>query len=241
VGPICRRQFPSLACPFSLSASRARFASCRVVAPRVPFFSLCVVGQPCQFCLLRARRGPACAHSRTSPDFSATTPAHAPSSLFRAPPVPHAHPSPHFARLHPLSRSAHAASRRRRPAPAFPVIQLAGDRPKPPQAPPRSETPVPMPNFPYCTLCSSNFAFAGARPRRSAALVRWPVDLARSSSPVLVPKVHLPLLKPAQALARLKSPPHGRNGSPELLRPAQGLPTAVLPSLPVDSWPLPRH
>jgi hypothetical protein len=38
-------------------------------------------------------------------------------------------------------------------------------------------------------------------------LVRWPTDLARSSSSVLVPKVHLPLLKPAQALARLKSPP----------------------------------
>jgi hypothetical protein len=58
---------------------------------------------------------------------------------------------------------------------------------------------------------------------------------------VLVPKVHLPLLKPAQALARLKSPPRGRNGSPELLWPARGLPTAVLPSLSVDLWPLPRH
>jgi hypothetical protein len=45
----------------------------------------------------------------------------------------------------------------------------------------------------------------------------------------------LPLLKLAQALARLKSPPRGRNGSPELLRPARGFLTAVLPSLPVDS------
>jgi hypothetical protein len=53
--------------------------------------------------------------------------------------------------------------------------------------------------------------------------------------------VPLPLLKLAKALARLKSPPHGRNRSPELLRPARGLPIAVLPSLPVDSWPLPRH
>jgi hypothetical protein len=44
-----------------------------------------------------------------------------------------------------------------------------------------------------------------------------------------------------QALARLKSPPRSRNGSPELLRPARDLLTAVLPSLPVDSWPLPRH
>jgi hypothetical protein len=150
--------------------------------PTRPLFSPCVVGQPCQFRLLRARRGLARAHSRTSSGFLATTPAHAPSSLFRAPPVPRAHPSPHFAQLHPLSRSALAASRRRRPAPASPAIQLDGDRPKPPQAPPRSETPVPVPNFPYCALCSSNFAFTGARPRRSTVLARWPSDLARSSS-----------------------------------------------------------
>jgi hypothetical protein len=123
-----------------------------------------------------ARRGLARAHSRTSPGFSATTPAHAPSSLFRAPPVPRAHPSPHFTQPHPLSRSAHAASRRRRPAPAFPAIQLAGDRSKPPRAPPRGEAPVPVPNFPYCTLCSANFAFAGARPWRSAALAQWLAD-----------------------------------------------------------------
>jgi hypothetical protein len=45
---------------------------------------------------------------------------------------PRAHPSPHFAQLRPLSRSAHATSRRRRPAPTFPAIQLAGDRSKPP-------------------------------------------------------------------------------------------------------------
>jgi hypothetical protein len=68
-----------------------------------PLFSLCTVDLPCQFRLLRARRGLARAHSRTSPDFSATTPAHAPSSLFRAPPVPHAHPSPHFTHPRPLS------------------------------------------------------------------------------------------------------------------------------------------
>jgi hypothetical protein len=152
--------------------SRARIASHRVVAPRAPFLSLCAVGLPCQFRPLRARRGPARAHSRTSPDFSATTLAHTPSSLLRAPPVPHAHPSPHFAQLHPLSRSAHAASRRRRPAPAFPAIQLAGDCSKPPRAPPRGETLVPVPNFPYCALCSVNFAFAGARPRWSTVLAR---------------------------------------------------------------------
>jgi hypothetical protein len=214
---------------------------CRAVAPAYPLFFLCTVGLPCQIHLPRARRGPTRAHSRTSPGFSATTPAHAPSSLFRAPLVPRTRPSPHFTKLHPLSRSALAASRRRRPAPAFLAIQLARDRSKPPRAPHRGETPVFVPNFPYCAVCSSNFAFAGARPRRSAVLARWSADLARSSSPVLVPKVHLPLLKPAQGLARLKSPPRGRNGSPELLWPARGFLTAVLPSLPVDSWPLPRH
>jgi hypothetical protein len=78
-----------------------------------------------------------------------------------------------------------------------------------------------MANFPYCALCLSNFAFAGARPWRSAALAPWPADLVRSSFPVLLPKVHLPLLKPAQALARLKSPPRGRNRSPEFLWPPE--------------------
>jgi hypothetical protein len=52
-----------------------------------------------------------------------------------------------------------------------------------PRAPPRGETPVPVPNFPYCALCTANFSFAGARPRRSAVLARWLADLARSSSP----------------------------------------------------------
>jgi hypothetical protein len=161
--------------PFALFLCLAGLVrQCRAVAPARPLFSLCAVGLPCQFRLPRARRGPARAHSRTSLGFSATTPAHAPSSLLRAPPVPRAHPSPHVAQLRPLSCSAHAASHRRRPAPAFPAIQLARDRSKPPRAPPRGETPVPVPNFPYCALCSANFTFAGAGPRRSAVLARWP-------------------------------------------------------------------
>jgi hypothetical protein len=171
VGPICRRRFPSPARSISLclaAPDRQSPSHC----PARPFFSLCAMGLPCQFYPLRARRGPTHAQSRTSPDFSATTPAHAPSSLLRAPPVPRAHPSPHFAQLHPLSRSAHAVSHRRRPAPVFPAIQLAGDRSKPPRAPSRGETPVPLPNFPYCALCSANFTFVGARPRRSAVLAR---------------------------------------------------------------------
>jgi hypothetical protein len=181
VGPTCQRQFPSPA--RSLSVSWARFASRRAVALHAPFSSLCAVDPACQFRPLRARRGPACVHSRTSPDFSAMTPAHAPSSLLRALPMPRTRPLPHFVQLCPLSCSTLAASRRRRPAPAFPTIQLAGDRAKPPRAPPRGETLVSVPNFPYSALCSANFAFAGARPRRSAVLARWPADLARSSSP----------------------------------------------------------
>jgi hypothetical protein len=147
VGPICRCQFPSPAHSLSLCLA-GQVRQCRAVAPERPLFDLCAMGLPCQFRLLRSRRGPASAHTRTSPGFSATTPAHAPNSLLKAPPVTHAHPSPHFAQLHPLSRSAHAASRRRRPAPVFPAIQLARDRYKPPRAPPRGETPVPVPNFP---------------------------------------------------------------------------------------------
>jgi hypothetical protein len=60
--------------------------------PARPLFSLCAVDPPCQFRPPRARRGLARAHSRPSPDFLATTPAHVPSSLLRAPPVPHSLP-----------------------------------------------------------------------------------------------------------------------------------------------------
>jgi hypothetical protein len=182
VRPTCRRQFPSPVRSLSLCLV-GPIHQCRAVAPACPLYSLCAVDLPYQFRLPRAHRGPARAHSRTSPGFSATTPAHAPSSLHKAPPVPRAYPLPHFAQLHPLSRSTHAASRRRRPVPAFPTIQLAGDRAQPPRAPTRGETPIPVPNFPYCALCSSNFAFASARPQRSAVLAQWPADLARSSSP----------------------------------------------------------
>jgi hypothetical protein len=149
VEPTCRCRFSSPARSLSLSLSRGPGSPVPSRCPCAsPFFSLCVVGLPCQFRPLRARRGPARAHSRTSPDFSATTPAHAPSSLLRAPPVPRAHLSPHFAQLHPLSRSAHVSSRRRRPVPAFPAIQLTGDRSKPPRASPQGETLVPVPISP---------------------------------------------------------------------------------------------
>ena len=183
MGPTYRRQLlRPLTLPLSLCFV-GPVRQCRAVAPVCPLFSLCAVGLPCQIRLPRARRGSARAHLRTSPGFSATMPAHAPNPLLIAPLVPHTHPSPHFAHPHPLSRSALAASRRRRPALVFLTIQLVGDRPKPHRAPLRGETSVPVPNFPYCALCSSNFAFAGARPRRSAVLARWPADLAQSNSP----------------------------------------------------------
>jgi hypothetical protein len=170
----------------SLSLSLSRGPGPPVVEPlpRASLFSLSALwASPVSSALSARRRGPAHAHSRTSPGFSATTPTLASSSLLIAPPVPRTHPSPHFAQLHPLSRSALAASHRRRPAPTSPAIQLAGVRAKPSRAPPRCETPVPVPNFPYCALCSSNFAFASARSRRSAVLAWWLADLAWSSSP----------------------------------------------------------
>jgi hypothetical protein len=144
VGPTCRRQFPSPAHSLSLYLA-GPVRQCLAVAPARPLFSLYVVGLPCQFRLLHARRGPTCVHSRTSPGFSATMPAHVPSSLFRAPPVPHAHPSPHFTHPRPLSRYALAARRRRRPSLASPAIQIAGDRSKPPRAPPEVRHPSPCP------------------------------------------------------------------------------------------------
>jgi hypothetical protein len=173
VGPSFLRSFA-----LSLSVSRARFASAEPLPPRVPFSLFppwaCLVSStfpaPAVFWRVRTRARRRISRPRCSPT--------RPAPLFRAPPVPRAHPSPHFARLHPLSRSAHAASHRRRPAPVFSAIQLAGDRSKPPGAPPRGETPVPMPNFLYCALCSSNFTFAGARPRWYAMLARWSTDLA---------------------------------------------------------------
>jgi hypothetical protein len=173
VGPTCRRQFPS---PVrSLSLSRGPGSPAAEPLPRAPLSSLSAPWA----CFVSS------AFPALAVDRRVRTRARRRISRPRRPPTlpapylePRAHPSPHFARLHPLS-----ASRRRRPAPAFPSIQLAGDRSKPPRASPRGETPIPESNFPYCAMCSSNFAFAGARPRRSAVLARWPADLARYSSP----------------------------------------------------------
>jgi hypothetical protein len=80
--------------------------------PARPLFSLYAVDPPYQFRPPHAHRGPASAHSRTSPDFSATTPTHAPSSLLRAPLVPHNPPhliSRSYALFHALSMPPAAA------------------------------------------------------------------------------------------------------------------------------------
>jgi hypothetical protein len=79
VGPTCRRQFPSSVRSLCLAGL---VCQCQAVAPARLLFSLCTVGLPCQFRLPRSHRGLASAHSRTSPGFSTTTPAHAPSSPF---------------------------------------------------------------------------------------------------------------------------------------------------------------
>jgi hypothetical protein len=97
--------------------------------PTCPLFSLCVVGLPCQIRPPRDRRGPASAHLHTSPNFSAMTPAHAPSYLLKAPPVPRAHP-----RLILLSS---ALSR------ALPTSPVAAGDPRPRSRPSRSPETAP--------------------------------------------------------------------------------------------------
>jgi hypothetical protein len=129
VGPTCRRQFSSPA--RSLSLSRGPGSPVAEPLPRTPLsplsvpWTLPVSSAPSALAVDRR------VHTHARRRISWPRRPHAPSSLLRAPPVPRAHPSPHFAQLRPLSRSTHAASHRRRPAPAFPTIQLAGDHAKP--------------------------------------------------------------------------------------------------------------
>jgi hypothetical protein len=182
VGPICRRQLLHSLSP-SLSLSRGPASPVAELLPRAsPFLSL-AMDPPCQFRLPRARCGPARAHSRTSPGFSATTPLTRPALFLE----PYQHPA-HTPRL-----ISHSFTLSR----ALPTPPAAAGDPRPcsrpssspeiapslPELHPQGETPVPVPKFLYYAMCSSNFSFAGARPRRSAVLARWPADLARSSSP----------------------------------------------------------
>jgi hypothetical protein len=182
VGPICWRQFSPLRTA-SLSVSRGPGPPVVEPLPRTPLsplsapWTLPVSSAPSALAVDRR----VCTRARrriSRPRRSPTRPA-----PFLEPRQWPAH-TPHLiSRSFALSRSAYATSRRQRPVPAFLAIHLNGDCSKLPRVPPRGETLVPVPNFPYCTLCSANFAFAGAQPRRSAVLAWWPVDLARSSSP----------------------------------------------------------
>jgi hypothetical protein len=80
VGPGCRRRFLARAPFFSLCFA-APLCQSSSHYPHVPVLSLYAVGLRCQLCVPRARRGPARAHSCTSPGTSATLSAHA-SQLF---------------------------------------------------------------------------------------------------------------------------------------------------------------
>jgi hypothetical protein len=125
VGPGCRRRFPSPARPSSLSALRARSTRHRAIAPCARSLPRCAVGFPCQFRLPRAppwTSARALAHvagilghvARPRPQtlFStARARTHFPVPFHTAPPS-----------LAPLSRPAHAAQLRWRPAPAVPVF-----------------------------------------------------------------------------------------------------------------------
>jgi hypothetical protein len=106
--------------PSSLSASWARSARRRAVAPRAPSLSA-----PWAFPVSSAlpasamdQRARTHAHRR---DPRPRRSAHAPAP-FEPPPVPALTPPPHFTQSRPGSRSTHAARPRRRPAPAFPAI-----------------------------------------------------------------------------------------------------------------------
>ena len=82
--------------------------------------------------------------------FSATTPAHAPSSLLRAPPVPALAPPPHFAQHRPLSCSALAA---RDPCPRSRPSSSLETAPSLPELRPEVRHLYPCPIFPIA-LCA---------------------------------------------------------------------------------------
>jgi hypothetical protein len=150
VGPTCRRRF---------------------LHPRASPLSLCLAGPVRQLLSrcperpspLSLRRGPSlsdppsprppwtgeCALAHGA-GFSATTPAHAPSSLLRAPPVPALAPPPHFAQHRPLSCSALAA---RDPCPRSRPSSSLETAPSLPELRPEVRHLYPCPIFPIA-LCA---------------------------------------------------------------------------------------
>jgi hypothetical protein len=235
------RRFPSPARPSSLSASRARFARRRVVAPRTLALSLSVSwAPPVSSAFPVPRRGPAPAHSHTSPESSTMSPAHAPSSFLSTgrartqSPVPFCTTSLSLALCPCRSTSPETHARR--------TGLLARWRPR--QANPSS---APRRDICSCAWFSlfvptcSQFGLAGVRPRLLAVPTRCPANPTPSSASVLVHSASPPSLNLDRALSRSIASPSGWDSSPELSRPARSLFPAVLPSLTPVSWPQPRQ
>jgi hypothetical protein len=120
MGPSCRRRFLRPRAPLP-SLPRGPALPNAEPLPCAPVLSLCVVGLPCQLRPPRVRRGPASAHSRTSPGSSATSLCPCPS-FFLSPAHARTHSPTSFHTVLLRSRSAHAARPRWRPAPASPAI-----------------------------------------------------------------------------------------------------------------------
>jgi hypothetical protein len=139
VGPTYRRRFlHPRAPPLSLSRGPGSLVAeslCRAS----PFLSLRRV--PILSDPPRPRRGPTSAHSCTSPDFSATTPAHVPNSLLRAAPVPRSHP----ASFHAAPPSLALCPRRQQPPETRTRIPGHRARWRPRQASPSSAPEVTLP------------------------------------------------------------------------------------------------
>jgi hypothetical protein len=164
-------------------------------------------------------------------------------------------PLPHFAQAHPLSRTTLAARLRLSSAPAVPTIQPARSRAKPPRAPSRGETSVPVLNFPYSRLTVANLASPEFGCACSPRLARCPANSVPPYAPMLTHSAPLPSTKLDRALSHSIASPRGRDSSPELpltrlelsLRrsPISGpglvarTPSVCSPSPPRQLWPTP--
>jgi hypothetical protein len=208
--------------------------------PRASALSHCAMGPPISSAFPAPHRGPARAHSRASPESSATSPTHAPQLLFKPRPRPHSLSCPISHNL-ALSRSL--------PMP----LSFAGDSrlrcrssssseatPSDPELHPEVRHPFPY-WFSLFTLACSQFGLAGVQPRLLDASARCPANPTPFSAPMLAHSAPPPPLELDRALSRLIVSPSGQNSSPKLSRPARSLFPTVLPSLTPVSWPQPRQ
>jgi hypothetical protein len=260
VGSTCQRQFHSpralslslslpsgsgLSAPVALvplapSASRARLVSASNHYPlRARSLSFAV---PCDRPVSSAFPAPAvdqntrtCARTPRSP---ATSPAHAPQLIFEHLPHPHSLPcliSHSLAFPRALPTPFDLAGDRRPPCQSFiPPEAMPGH----PELCPEVRHMFPCLVFPMVLRCwpISASPEVGRGGRCTCAVAG---QIGPGQCPALAPGVPISLLKIVQALASLRPPPHGRNPSPELPRPARSPPSAVLPSLTPVSRPQP--